>query len=188
MKIIIITGIILVVVITVVFSQISSSPHYIEPSSDNGGCDNYDAKSFFRCGGRSWLSILPQHSEINATIGSSVQLPITLMHIASTHPLPFVKVHYAGLSSGEVPSCAPMPQISSEVINFTSSTQSTSDEFLLDAGESKVIFLKITIPSDWPKCVNSPMFWHLDFMNSDNYNPKDFLMDNTGFSIRVMGR
>src|SRR5438445_8311639 len=85
---------------------------------------NYDAKSFFRNGGRSWLSITPHYDEINATIGSTIQLPVTLTHIASTNPVTIVTVRYTGMQSHIVPSCASaIPQIPSEVIGFDSNTQ-----------------------------------------------------------------
>ncbi len=146
---------------------------------------NYDAKSFFRNGGRSWLSIAPFYDEINATRGSSVQLPVTITHVASPSPLAFVTVRYTGMESSVIPSCVPaIPQIPTEVIGFDSNTKQ-SGEFSLDAGKSKRFILNMTIPPDWPECVNSPIPWHLDFVDVDNLDPKDFLMDNTVVYIRV---
>ena len=148
---------------------------------------NYDAKSFFKNGGRSWLSITPFYDEINATIGSTVQLPVTLTHISSTDPLTIVTVRYTGIHSNGIPFCAStIPQIPSEVIGFDSDTKQSND-FSLIAGESKRIALNMTIPQDWPKCANSSILWHLDFVDLDNLDPKDFLMDNTYVSIRVVG-
>jgi len=149
---------------------------------------NFDAKSFFKNGGRSWLSITPSYNEMNATIGSTIQLPVTLTHVASTDPLTIVTVRYTGIQSYIIPNCASaIPQIPSEVISFDSNTQQ-SDEVSLNAGESKRIVLNMTIPQDWPKCVNNfPIPWHLGFVDLDNLDPKDFLMDNTIVSIRVVG-
>ena len=148
---------------------------------------NYDPKSFFRNGGRSWLTITPSYDEINASIGSTVQLPVTLTHVASKNPLGWVTVRYIGIQSGVIPSCASaIPQIPSEVISFDSNGKRTS-EFTLDAGESKRILLNMTIPQEWPKCVDFPVLWHLNFVDSDNTDPKYFLMDNTIVLIRVVG-
>lgn len=181
MKIVLILGIIFAVGITVVFLSMSFT-HNNEPKGEgvsSGG--NRTPEQFFRDGGRSYVFIEPDTLTTNATIGSTVQVPLTLTHETSANPLPIVTVHYAGIQGmfnirgyGDV--------------DRNSTVKSSANEISLLAGESKKVVLSISIPQDWPKSlVNVTIPYSVLFLDSDNHDPKDFVTNPVLVQIHIVG-
>ncbi len=190
MNIALLAVVMLAVTIPLAFIGIYSIQPHTQPTSIGyGGCDNYDAKSFFKCGGKSWLSIKPYNNEVNATIGSWNLIPINITHVASAYPLTSVLVKYTGLEANYIQECDSKftPTITSKIFNPNSTDSRPKDEFFLIAGESKTIVLNVTIPQEWPSCATMPILYHIGFVDLFKDNVKDFLMDNSVISIRVTG-
>ena len=181
MKIVLILGIIFAVGITVVFLSMSFT-HNNEPKGEgvsSGG--NRTPEQFFRDGGRSYVFIEPDTLTTNATIGSTVQVPLTLTHETSANPLPIVTVHYVGIQGmftingyGE--------------IDPNSIVKPSTDQISLLAGESKKVVLNFSIPQDWPKSVvNGTIPFSVLFLDSDNRDPKDFVTNPALVQIHIVG-
>ncbi|MGI0026497.1 MAG: hypothetical protein ACREAD_01465 [Nitrosopumilaceae archaeon] len=178
---IILVGIISTIVIVVVIA-VYSSMHY-EPLGEgvaSGG--NRTPEQFFQDGGRSYILVTPESNEINATIGSTVQVTLTLKHETSANPLPTATVNYDGARGYFTPNGY------NGHIDLNSTMKSSANQISLLAGESKKIVLSISIPKDLPKSfVNGTIPYNVLFALPDDANPKDIVTSVAFFQIHIVG-
>ena len=160
-------------------------PHPLDNSSptsygiDSGG--NRTPEQFFRDGGRSYVFVETDSETTNATIGSTVQVPLTLTHETSANPLPIVTVHYVGIQNG-----IRINGYGNVDVNYI--VKPSTNQISLLAGESKKVVLSISIPQDLPKSVvNDTISFSVLFLDSDNHNTKDFVTNPVLVQIHIVG-
>src|SRR5207249_3858914 len=118
----------------------------------------------------------------NATIGSTVQVPLTLTHKTSANPLPLAKVHYAGIKC-----CFSLNGVS-RFIDWNSTVLSSDNEVSLLAGESKKVVLSISVPQDLPKSsVNVTIPYNIWFALPDDYDPREIVTSIALVQIHIVG-
>jgi len=138
-------------------------------------------EEFFANGGRSYVLVTPDSVETNATIGSTVQVPLTITHKTSANPLPSLTVHYMGARC-----CASIRGYGD--IDLNSTVKSSNSEITLLAGESTKVVLTISIPKDLPKSsVNATIPYNVLYALPDDTDPKEAVTSMTFFQIHIVG-
>ncbi len=146
---------------------------------------NPSSDQFFYMGGRSFMLILPYEQIINVTLGSTVEVPLNVTHIASIHPFDRIKLHYVGIMTHFVPFRDPSHELD---LNSTV-TAVIPSEITVPAGKSTTVILKMTIPKDWLSFyVKDGMIpYVVRFTDSEQHNFTDVLIPETAFAIRITG-
>ncbi len=174
--------VIIAAIIFVVFMSTYSTRHD-EPVVGDGIASggNRTPEQYFKDGGRSYISVIPESSKINATMGSTVQVILTLKHETSSNPLPIATVHYMGARC-----CLSINGYGN--VDLNSTVTSSNNQISLLAGESKKVVLSITIPKDLPKSVvNGDIPYNILFELPDDSNPKDIVTSIAFFQIHIVG-
>lgn len=198
---------ILLVVITIIFLNNANSYGLVSQPGPNlphgigfAPQGNRSPEQFFHDGGKSFVFIAPDTLTTNATIGSTIQVPLTLTHKTGANPLAKVTVHYVGIKNHVLPSSAPhlTPREVADALEKTgkipgeldlnSAVKPSVREISLDAGQSTKVILNISIPQDWPKSlVNGTIPMDVEFLDSGNHDPKDFVTNEALVMIRIVG-
>lgn len=120
--------------------------------------------------------------------------------MAGANPIPYVTMNGVGVVNTFIPAAfvnqtTPQERVSivesggkiPDALDLNSTIAFSPNPVVLNAGDSKVMTLTISIPKSWPDAAVGQDIWYaLNFQPLENYNLPDFQITQTGIQVHVV--
>ncbi|MEP0825936.1 MAG: hypothetical protein HRF40_10655 [Nitrososphaera sp.] len=158
-------------------------------------------QKFLQNGGRSVIVIKPETTVNTASRGSTITIPLNIVHEAGTNPLPSVTVTSYGIANTMIPPSVANATTAEDRVNAIKTTGrpiagaidlnsivTFSDRVVtLKPGESKQVNMIVTIPKDWPdELVGKDIFFSVVFGHGGIYDYHEVQVNNTFVLVHLV--